>query len=79
MNVVEFPLPNLNDIPALLRRLADDIENGSHDTPLSLAAVMETDTGINLFGFGTADNMRSIGLFSVGQTVLASGYVGDDE
>lgn len=33
MNIVEFPLPNLNDIPALLRRLADDIENGSRDTP----------------------------------------------
>jgi len=79
MNIVEFPLPNLNDIPALLRRLADDIENGSYGAPDAFAAVMETDEGISLFGFGTADNMRSIGLFSVGQTVLASGFVGDDE
>lgn len=79
MNIVEFPLPNLNDIPALLRRLADDIENGSHDTPLSLAAVMETDTGINLFGFGAADSMKSIGLFSIGQAILTAGYVEVDE
>ena len=34
MSVIEFPLINYNDVPSVLRALADQIENGDYGTAL---------------------------------------------
>ena len=71
LNVVPFPERDINDIPRLLRQMADDIEAGSYGDVQSLASVMETDSTVLTFGFGQADAMRAIGLFTTGGAMMA--------
>jgi methyl coenzyme M reductase alpha subunit len=49
--VADLPVGNLADIPALLRKLADDIEAGSLGTVHAAAVVLEA-PGLPVYGFG---------------------------
>ena len=69
--VVPFPERDIHDIPRLLRQMADDIEAGEYGSVTSLAAVLENEETILTFGFGAADPMRAIGLFTTGSTMMA--------
>ena len=50
------PLPSakLQDVPAMLRRLADDIEAGEYGE-VQETAVVVSGAELEVFGFGTAD------------------------
>lgn len=49
MNVVEFPIHNVNDIPALARTLADDVERGDYGTVRRVLVIMDSDD-LHTFG-----------------------------
>jgi hypothetical protein len=49
-----IPSANLQDIPAMLRKLADEVERGEHGEVVECAVVTSGD-GLNVFGFGGAD------------------------
>lgn len=52
-NIVRFPKSNLSDIPAMLRKLADDIEAGTHgEVALCLAILPRPGDCPAIFGFG---------------------------
>lgn len=56
MNVVQFPENNLQDVPANLRRLADDIEAGRYgDIATSYTILPQTGDYPLVFGFGNVD------------------------
>jgi hypothetical protein len=64
MNVVALPVSNLMDIPAMLRRLADDIEKGDHGEVTFALAIAENEHGPIMFGWGEAkDALYNVGLF----------------
>lgn len=55
--VVEFPLTNINDIPAMLRRLASQIEEGKHGEVESLIIVRPIAGDYpTIHGFGLQDH-----------------------
>ena len=54
MNVVPLPSRDLQNIPAMLRKLADAIEAGEHGTPTECAVVLNAQP-LAVFGFGLAD------------------------
>lgn len=72
MKVVPFPNPSLNDIPAMLRILADDIEAGNYGFTAGAAMVLETEDSVINFGWGVADGLRAIGLLTAGAAMLTS-------
>lgn len=52
-DVLPFPKSNLSDVPAMLRRLADDIEAGVRgEVPLCIAIIPREGAWPDLFGFG---------------------------
>ena len=74
LKVVAFPGNNLNDIPGMLRKFADDIEAGEYGKALTVLAAMETEEGFHSFGWGAADcAVRNAGLFEIAkQTQIES-------
>lgn len=77
MNVVPLPVSNLNDIPAMIRKLADAIENGDHGEVDTCLVVLDHDTGITQFGFGDVNGRyHVIGLL---ETAKMGHISGDDE
>jgi hypothetical protein len=51
INVVDWPITPLSDIPARLRKLADELEASNEFSQLVLVGVRE-DKSISAFGFG---------------------------
>ena len=52
MKLLEFPLVPLTDIPARLRLLAKQIEDGDHGDVVTLLCVVETDDTLGTMVFG---------------------------
>jgi hypothetical protein len=50
--VVELDTPNFGDVPACLRRLADEIEQGAHGEVYRLVGIIENDVGIAITRLG---------------------------
>lgn len=73
MKVINFPNPSLNDIPEMMRRLADDIEKGEYGNAVAAAMVLETDSTVLNFGWGDAEPMRAIGLLTTGVSLMTNG------
>lgn len=62
---------NANDIPAMLRKCADQIEAGEYGEPECMAATLYTDEGSVVFGWGaSSDEHRCISLFQIGSAQL---------
>lgn len=57
-----LPSAKLQDVPAMLRKLADDMEAGEYGRVME-AAVVISGNELNLFGFGTADGTVAHYLF----------------
>jgi hypothetical protein len=77
VHVIGEPHPaHPENIPALLRRLADSIEAGQQFGRVdSVAAVLVTGNGtIEVFGFGHADHPTSHFLLALGQRKLEGCY-----
>lgn len=71
LNVVEFPGETLNDLPRVLRAIAEQIEQGHFGAVESLALVTEDAEGyIRTFGGGKADYHRAFALFHLGLAQL---------
>lgn len=49
--VADLPVSDLSDVPAMLRKLADDIEAGTLGTVHAAAVVLEA-PGLPAYGFG---------------------------
>jgi hypothetical protein len=66
-NVLELPSATLEDIPRMLRAIADEMEAGEYGKTQMLVVAMEEDNGnVRTFGGGGADWYRAIALFHLG-------------
>lgn len=61
---------NMRDIPAMLRRLADQIEGGEVDARQA-ACVVETKHEVVVYGWGDSTILGSIGLLTIGAQRLS--------
>jgi len=59
----------LQDIPAMLRRMADDIESGQYGGVIEAAVVLSGDE-LNVFGLGRADGTVTHYLLGCGMAKL---------
>lgn len=76
MNLLEFPLVPLTDIPARLRLLAEQIDDGELGDVTNIICVIETDETVRSLAIGQdGDQIRSIGLLHF----AAANLCGDDE
>lgn len=67
LNVVPLPHHTLQDIPRVLRAIADEIEADEYGKVEMLAVVMQTDVGnVHTFGAGGADYYRAMAMFQLG-------------
>ena len=72
IKVVDFPHTSLHDVPAKLRQLADDIENGIYGPVGSCGVAVFGDT-LEIFGFGQDSSGPTINLlFQAAVTRFAS-------
>lgn len=66
-NVIELATATLEDIPRMLRCIADEIEAGEYSKVEMLAiAMQDSDGNVRTFGGGGADWYRAIALFHLG-------------
>ncbi|MCA8017748.1 hypothetical protein [Burkholderia metallica] len=63
MSVIQLREVSLEDIPAMLRRLADHIEFGQYGDVMAAAVVLDAPE-IPVFGFGRADAPHANELFA---------------
>lgn len=70
LNVVPLPVNNLNDIPAMLRRFADDLEAEVYGSMRTIVMTLETQDGLHCFGWGQADDpLRNAGLLDAAKNL----------
>lgn len=66
-DLYELPKASLQDIPRVLRAIADEIEAGKcGTTEMAAIVVMENNGNIRTFGAGSADYYRTFALFQLG-------------
>lgn len=79
VNLVELPSATLQDVPTVLRSLADNIEAGHYGRAINAVVVLETDDEgmrIELFGAGGHNGVRiTMGLLAMGQAQLAARFI----
>lgn len=64
---------NYRQIPETLRVIAQEIEDGKHEAIESAAVVIEKeDGGVEVFGLGDSELVRTLGLLLLGQHRLAA-------
>ena len=76
VEVVRFPTPNLKDVPASLRRLADFLESESaQELQITHAIVVASSnvTGdLNVYGYGSIENRaHEVGILQMASLQLA--------
>jgi len=65
--IYELPKTTLQDIPCVLRSIADEMEAGNYGITQGMAIVIEDENGyIRTFGAGHADYYRAMALFHFG-------------
>lgn len=74
MSVVKFPVLNTNNVPEMLRTLADQIESGDYGKAVGLAYAFNTAEG-DLFCniFGPISQLESVGMLTMAASMLAQG------
>lgn len=71
--IYELTKTTLQDIPRVLRTIANEIESGEYGTVTGAAIVLEEDIGnIRTYGAGAADYYRALALFHFGIENLLS-------
>ncbi len=74
MSVIEFPLINYNDVPSVLRALADQIENGDYGTALGFVYAFNNDEDEVFYNsFGPISQVEAVGLYAMAGQMLAFG------
>lgn len=74
LKVVEIGTPNFTDIPAMLRRTADDIESGRIARPRAVVMILDNEDGsIDLegLGFPPTDVRALVGLIEMAKMRVA--------
>lgn len=66
-----LPDPPMTDIPAMLRRLADNIDDGKI-VAYSAACVVESENGPIVYGWGATSAVHSVGLLNIGAVTLTN-------
>jgi hypothetical protein len=75
VTVLEFPARlNLNNVPEMLRVLADQIESGDYGNAVGLAYVFNTAQGDLLCNsFGPINQIEAVGMLTMAANMLAIG------
>ena len=68
--VKQLPVHNLRDTAAMLRGLANSIDEGQ-ERPRRVLCILEEVEGVSLYQFGDVDTLGDIGLLAVAQARLA--------
>ena len=72
MSVVKFPGLNLNDVPGMLRVLAEQLESGDYGKPLGLTYAFNTEDGeVFCNSFGPIGQLEAVGMLTMAATMLA--------
>lgn len=72
MSVVKFPGLNLNDVPGMLRVLADQLESGDYGKPLGLTYAFNTEDGeVFCNSFGPINQLEAVGMLTMAANMLA--------
>lgn len=72
MSVVKFPVHNLNDVPGMLRVLAEQLESGSYGKAIGLAYAFSTDEGeVFCNSFGPINQLEAVGMLTMAANMLA--------
>jgi hypothetical protein len=70
-NIIKLDSAVLNEIPRVLRAIADEIENNSYGKVTAGVLVLETENNkLEIFGMGAANNHRAISLMAGSQQIL---------
>lgn len=70
---------NASSIAAMLRQAADNIENGNCDPIRQMTAVAELeDGGVQIYGWGNTDTMRSMATLQLGLASMARTYLAEE-
>lgn len=67
--------PRSNDVPAMARKFAHDVECGEYGSVDCVVAVVATSDDLHLFGWGNIDGLRATGLLSMGSYKLNEAVV----
>lgn len=78
MNLVELPVPNLNDIPDMLEILAEGIREGECGDVRSMVVAFESAGSIDSRMFGHLDLLSAIGLHKVAGDLLSRTMLDDE-
>jgi hypothetical protein len=79
-NVVELDTPNYGDVPACLRRLADEIEQAIHADVFRAVVVLQTDEALSLATLGESSSAYELmGLFEAAKLRVFADDAIDDE
>lgn len=71
MSVERFPLYNLFNIPEALRKLANDIEDGTPNTEHCVIVMMNEDGSCDYKAFGKDfTNCQAVGLLEFGKAMI---------
>ncbi len=74
MGVVTFPGVNLNNVPGMLRTLADQIESGDYGNAIGLIYAFNTAEGdAYCNSFGPINQLEATGLATMAASMLALG------
>ena len=75
MTVVPFPpVLNLNDVPGMLRVLAEQIESGDYGTAVGLTYAFNTSEGdVFCNSFGPINQLEAVGMLTMAANMLALG------
>lgn len=74
MTVIKFPGINPNDIPAMLRSLAEHIESGNYGTAVGLVYAFNTEEGdVYCNAFGPLGQLEAIGLYAMAGNMFQCG------
>jgi len=69
--VVQLAQLALNDVPRVLRAIADHIDSGEYGTVVAGVVSLECDTGVlEIFDAGASDRYRALALITGTQQVL---------
>ena len=79
MNIVPLPVQNLNNVPALARQLADDIEAGEYGNVRRVIVVMDADD-LRTFSWGDiGDAYAGVGLLDAAKSTMLQAMFVEDE
>lgn len=77
MSVIAFPGLNINDIPGMLRALADQLETGDYGKPAGFVYAFNTDAAdVFCNSFGPISQLEAVGMFTMAANMLA--LMGDE-